>query len=243
MYLCAKIVTKRRNNTMMVFENIPHVERKIFKRTTMNEIALFFTFDAIDIAERREQMTGMIADFGLSVLSLEGKTENEAFVYIDQDVVVTFVSSGVLVNVPTIKYRDFHTTEPVWKRLSQLMLSLNLNTLVWTFTKGNRLLFTRQLDDEAKQKVLSICLSEAMLKAMGSERVYVEESIDKRRTFTCRYGYEAFKDRTALSLKTMITTQNYKPESLLQEVMETNDLMFDVWFWAASEELKTMMDK
>ena len=46
MYLCAKIVTKRRNNTMMVFENIPHVERKIFKRTTMNEIALFFTFDA-----------------------------------------------------------------------------------------------------------------------------------------------------------------------------------------------------
>lgn len=41
----------------------------------------------------------------------------------------------------------------------------------------------------------------------------------------------------------MITTQNYKPESLLQEVMETNDLMFDVWFWAASDELKQMMDK
>jgi len=228
---------------MRIFENIPHVERKIFKRTTMNEIALFFTFDAIDIAERREQMAGLIAGFGLSVISLEGKTESDAFVYIDEDVVVTFVSSGVLVNVPTIKYRDFHTTQPVWKRLSQLMQSLNLNTLVWTFTKGNRLLFVRQLDDDTKKNVLKICFSEAVLSAMGSERVYVEDSIDKRRTFTCRYGFEAFKDKTALSLKTMITTQNYKPESLLQEVMETNDLMFDVWFWAASDELKQMMDK
>ena len=33
------------------------------------------------------------------------------------------------------------------------------------------------------------------------------------------------------------------PDNLLQEVMDTNDLMFDVWFWTASEDLKTVMDK
>lgn len=36
----------------------------------------------------------------------------------------------------------------------------------------------------------------------------------------------------------MITTRSYSPENLVSEVMETNKLMFDAWYWAAGEELK-----
>ena len=122
-------------------------------------------------------------------------------------------------------------------------MALNLNTMEWTFTKGNRLVFTYQLDETAKQTVLKIAFSEAMLAVMDKERVFVEESSDKKRTLTCRYGFEAYKDKTALSLKTMITTRSYSPEIMVKEVMETNELMFDAWFWAAGEELKKMMDK
>lgn len=228
---------------MQVFEHIPHVERHIYKRTTMNEIVLFFTFDVISISERKDQILKLLSEYGLTIMPTSEKEEGDMLVYVDDGVIVTFVSSGVIVNIPSFKYRNFLKTEKVWERLSRIMLALNLNTMVWTFTKGNRLVFTYQLDETAKQTVLKIAFSEAMLAVMDKERVFVEESNDKKRTLTCRYGFEAFKDKTALSLKTMITTRSYSPENLVKEVMDTNELMFDAWYWAAGEELKKMMDK
>jgi len=228
---------------MQVFRNIPHIDRHIYKRTTMNEIVLFFTYDVISIKERRDQIVNAVKQFDLTILSTPDNVSHEMVVYIDGDIVVSFMSSGVLVNIPSAKYRDFHSSTDMWERLSKIMQALRLNTLVWTFTKGNRLVFTNQLDDSNKQSVLKMVFSAKILEAMGADRIYVEESIDKKRIMTCRYGFEAFKDKTALSLKTMITTQSYDPENLLQMVMETNDLMFDVWYWTASEDLKKVMDK
>lgn len=227
---------------MIVFQNIPHTERRIYKRTTMNEIVLFFTYDVISIKERRDQIVGEVKKFNLTVLSTPENIGQDMVVYIDGDVMVSFVSSGVMVNIPAAKYRDFRKTQELWKRLSVIMQALKLNTLVWTFTKGNRLVFTQQLDDGNKDSVLKLVFSDQMLKAVDKDKIYVEESVDHTRVVTCRYGFEAFKDKTALSLKTMITTRSYNPDRLLQEVMETNNLMFDVWYWTAGEELKKMMD-
>lgn len=228
---------------MQVFEHIPHVQRHIYKRTTMNEIVLFFTFDAISISERKDQIKDETSKQGLVILPSAQNTVEEFVAYMDGDVIVSFISSGVIVNIPSSKYRDFEKTKGVWERLSKIMMAINLNTIVWTFTKGNRLVFTNQLDETAKQKVLKIVFSEAMLAVMDNERIFVEESNDQKRTLTCRYGYEAFKDKTALSLKTMITTRSYSPENLVSDVMETNELMFDAWYWATGDELKKMMDK
>lgn len=229
--------------TMPVFRNIPHVERHIYKRTTMNEIVLFFTYDVISIKEKRDQILSILKQNKLIALSSPENTAQDTIVYLDGDIVISFVSSGVLVNIPASKYRDFHETKGMWIRLGKLLQELNLNTLVWTFTKGNRLVFTNQLDEKDKQEMLKMVFSDNLIKAVGNDRIYVEESIDKKRIVTCRYGFEAYKDKTALSLKTMITTLSYKPENLLQEVFETNDLMFDVWYWTAGEDLKTVMDK
>ncbi len=228
---------------MQIFEHIPHVKRHVYKRTTMNEIVLFFTYDVISISERKDQILKLLSEYGLTIMPTSKKEGEDMLVYVDDGVIVTFVSSGVIVNIPSFKYRNFLKTEKIWERLSQIMLALNLNTMVWTFTKGNRLVFTYQLDESAKQTVLKIAFSEAMLAVMDKERVFVEESNDKKRTLTCRYGFEAFKDKTALSLKTMITTRSYSPENLVREVMDTNELMFDAWYWAAGEDLKKMMDK
>ena len=228
---------------MQIFEHIPHVKRHVYKRTTMNEIVLFFTYDVISISERKDQILKLLSEYGLTTMPTSKKEGEDMLVYVDDGVIVTFVSSGVIVNIPSFKYRNFLKTEKIWERLSQIMLALNLNTMVWTFTKGNRLVFTYQLDESAKQTVLKIAFSEAMLAVMDKERVFVEESNDKKRTLTCRYGFEAFKDKTALSLKTMITTRSYSPENLVREVMDTNELMFDAWYWAAGEDLKKMMDK
>ena len=228
---------------MQIFEHIPHVKRHVYKRTTMNEIVLFFTYDVISISERKDQILKLLSEYGLTTMPTSKKEGEDMLVYVDDGVIVTFVSSGVIVNIPSFKYRNFLKTEKIWERLSQIMLALNLNTMVWTFTKDNRLVFTYQLDESAKQTVLKIAFSEAMLAVMDKERVFVEESNDKKRTLTCRYGFEAFKDKTALSLKTMITTRSYSPENLVREVMDTNELMFDAWYWAAGEDLKKMMDK
>lgn len=227
---------------MTVFDGIPHVERRKYRRTTMNEEVLFFTFNPILLQEMEEKITSLALDLGMQQLP-QTKNEENMLAFIDDGIYVSFLNYGIFVNIPTSKYRDFDTTDKVWTHLSKIMSDLNLNPMVWTFTKGNRLVFTKQLDEKTKNSVSEVVFSKEALEKMGTERIYVEESKDKMRTVTCRYGFDMFKDRTALNMKTMITTQSYSPENLLSEVKETNNLMFSVWFWAVNDRLKEVMDK
>ena len=93
-----------------------------------------------------------------------------------------------------------------------------------------------------KGQVNQLILSRGLLE-LSKNNIYVEESIDKTKVFTCRYGWDKFGEKDSLGLKTMIAFQTYNLENLKGQVFEANELMFDVWDWSVSVEIKKFMDK
>lgn len=227
------------------FKNIPHVRRKVFSRTSMNEILLFFTYTPISLVNSQETLMGVLKKMGLTVsrLQLNSNGEKDDLVeYQDQDVTVSLTNAGVLVNIPVTKYRDFTSTEFVWNHLEQALQTLHVNPIIWSFSKGNRFVFAKPVTEESKKSLLTLILSEDLLKQTQDKGIFVVESDDRTCVFSCRYGFEKYKEQDALSLKTMISSQSYEVKGLSRQVMEMNELMFDVWHWAMSPALLKFME-
>lgn len=227
------------------FKNIQHVGRKVFARTSMNEIIVFFTYAPISLVNTQEALTGVLKGMGLTIsrLQLNSNGENNDLVeYQDQDVTVSLTNAGVLVNIPVTKYRDFTSTEFVWNHLEQVLQTLHVNPIIWSFSKGNRFVFAKPVTEESKKNLLTLILSEDLLKQAQDKGIFVVESDDRTCVFSCRYGFEKYKEQDALSLKTMISSQSYEVKGLTRQVMEMNELMFDVWHWTMSPALLKFMD-
>ena len=227
------------------FKNIPHVGRKVFARTSMNEILVFFTYTPISLVNNQEALTRVLKEMELTMSRLQLNSNGEKddlMEYQDQDVTVSLTNAGVLVNIPVTKYRDFTTTEFVWNHLEQALQTLHVNPIIWSFTKGNRFVFAKPVSEESKKSLLSLILSEELLKQTQDKGIFVVESDDRTCVFSCRYGFEKYGEQDALSLKTMISSQSYNVKGLTRQVMEMNELMFDVWHWAMSPAILKFMD-
>jgi len=229
----------------ITFKNIPHVERKVFRRTSMNEILVFFAYAPVSLVSSKDAVENYLKSIGLKfsrwqLNSNEGK--EDSLEYQDQDVTVSLTSAGALVNIPVTKYRDFTRTGFVWEHLEQALLTLHVNPIVWSFSKGNKFIFTKPVTEDAKDKLLELILSEELRTMSGGKGIFVEESIEKNCVFSCRYGFEKYKDSDALSLKTMITSSNYQVKNLCDQVMAMNELMFDVWHWCMSQRMLEFMN-
>lgn len=227
------------------FKNIPDVERKVYKRTSMNEILLFFTYTPISLVNNRNVLENELKAMELSISRLQlnsNEGKDDLIEYQDGDVTVSLTNVGVLVNIPVTRYRDFTTTEFVWNHLEQVLRVLHVNPIIWSFSKGNRFVFAKPVAEEAKKSLLSVILSEELLKQSNDKGVYVVESDDRTCVFSCRYGFEKYKEQDALSLKTMISSQSYEVNGLTKQVMAMNELMFDVWHWTMSPALLKFMD-
>ena len=224
---------------MTVFEHIPHVERKIFKRTFMNEISLLFTYSPLKMSEICEEIERISISMGMSVVT-KGDT---LLILKDKDALVTWTANAVLVSIPSSEYKDFETTGFVWDHLSVILKSIDVNPIVWSFTKGNRMVFAKAIDEEKKDEIFKIVLSDDLIENGGDKHFYVEESKDKTCVLTCRYGLEKYNGKDSLSLKTMITSQAYAIDGLKEQVFGVNELMYDSWYWCMSEDMFSLMDK
>lgn len=223
---------------MTVFEHIPHVERKIFKRTFMNEISLLFTYSPLKMSEVCGGIERISVSMGMSVVT---KTDT-LFVLKDKDALVSWTANAVLVSIPSSEYKDFATTDFVWDHLSVILKSMDVNPIVWSFTKGNRMVFAKAIDVEKKNEVYKIVLSDVLIANGGDKHFYVEESKDKTCVLTCRYGLEKYNGRDSLSLKTMITSQAYAIDGLKEQVFRVNELMYDSWHWCMNESVFSLMN-
>ena len=228
-----------------VFGHIPHVERKVFRRTTMNEISLFFTYAPLSLANKFKELQGLDLDFGaIQIQSNNAEIgQGELITYKDKDVDVTLLSTGILVNVPTSEYRDFETTVFAWDRLEHIMGVMNVEPMAWVFTKGNRFVFTQPLTEEMQRKeAIKMIFSEEYLSLASANSLFFEESTDKTRLFSCRYGFEKYSGKDALGLKFMIASQRYSLNELCAQVMETNKLLFDGWHWVMNRKMLEFLD-
>ena len=229
-----------------VFEHIPHVERKVFKRTTMNEISVFFTFAPLSLASKFKDLQALDLDFGAILIQSDNTdiSKGELITYKDKDIAVSLLSTGILVNVPTTDYRDFETTAFAWNRVEDVMKALDIEPAAWVFTKGNRFVFTQPLKEEAqKDEALKMILSEDYLSLASTNRLFFEDSTDKTRLFSCRYEFEKFNGKDALGLKFMIASQSYSANGLCEQVMATNTLLFDGWHWVMNDKMLDFLDK
>lgn len=227
------------------FKNIPHVGRKVYRRTSMNEILVFFTYSPVSLVNCQDVLAAKLKEMGLTIsrLQLNGNGEKDDLMeYQDQDVTVSLTNAGALVNIPVTKYRDFTSTGFVWNHLEEALLALHVNPIIWSFSKGNRFVFAKPVAEDSKRSLLSLVLSEDLLNQAQGKGIFVVESDDQTCVFSCRYGFEKYKEQDALSLKTMISSQSYEVKGLTKQVMEMNELMFDVWHWAMSPAMLKFMD-
>jgi len=226
-----------------VFENIPHVERHVYKRTFMNEISLFFSYDSIDLDITSEVMARLGSSADIQIDNITDENGIKAITVKDKDALFTFTSRALFVSLPSRKYVDFTTTESLWDDVESWLKKLEIKPFVWSFTKGNRWVFTKPISPEQKAEVFRNVLSEKLLRKSDENHIYVEEAIDKSCVFTCRYSMEKVNGRDSLSMKTMITSQSYSTDNLCEQVFHVNKLMFDVWNWCVSDSIKELMNK
>lgn len=223
---------------MTFFEHIPHVERMIYKRTFMNEISLLFTYNPLKISDICGEIERTGISMGMSVVS----KEDDLLVLKDKDAFLTWTASAVLVSLPSSEYKDFTTTGFVWEHLSVMLKSVDVNPIVWSFTKGNRMVFAKAIDEEKRNEIFNIVLSNSLIASSGDKHFYVEESQDKSCVLTCRYGLEKYNGKDSLSLKIMIASQTYAIEGLKEQVFGVNEMMYDCWHWCMSEKMLSLMN-
>lgn len=234
-------MTQKQIVKMAVFKNIPHVDRVIYGRTFMNEISLLFTYNPIklDIASEVIARVAQPLGFQIDVITKEdGKT---AVIVRDKKATISFTPNAVLVSLPTQEYADFTTTGLLWKDVEILLKELEVCPVVWSFTKGNRWIFSKALSREQEMDVYKVIFSEKLLENTTGNHIYVEESVDKSCVLTCRYGIEKINEKDSVGLKTMIASQSYTLDNLCEQVFSVNELMFDVWNWCINNSIKQLM--
>lgn len=225
---------------MATFSNIEHKKRKMFNRTFMNEIVLFFTYNPIDITNVEKDITTLLPSIDCSFCA--EKSNKELLIYEDGDAIITFTSIGVLVSIPSKEYRDFTKTSPIWIHLEAVMRHIGISPITWNFTKGNRFVFNKPISEEQYEDAYKLILSDNLL-SHSSNNMFVKESDDKSCVFTCRFGMEKFQGKDSLGLKTMIISQSYSLEGLSDQVIERNNDMYDCWYWCMSKDIISLMDR
>ena len=225
---------------MATFSNIEHKERKMFNRTFMNEIVLFFTYNPIDLTNVVEDITTMLPSIGCTFVA--GKSNKDNLIYKDGDAIITFTPIGVLVSIPSKEYRDFTKTIPIWNHLEAVMKYIGINPITWNFTKGNRFVFNKPISEAQYEDAYKLILSDNLL-SHSNNNMLDKESDDKSCVFTCRFGMEKFQGKDSLGLKTMIISQSYSLEGLSDQVIERNKDMFDCWYWCMSKDILSLMDR
>lgn len=223
---------------MISFENIPHVAREVYVRTFMNEISLLFTFSQIDLNAIREDLLSYASLLGLSQIH---KEDDGCIILNDNNSRVTFTSSAVLVSLPSKEYSDFCNTSDIWSHLEMMLNHIGVSPIVWSFTKGNRWAFNKAVAPENEQSVFKLVLSENLISSTDENHLFVRESTDKTCVVTCRFGMERTGAKDSLNLKIMIASQSYSLNGLCDRIFAMNELMFDVWSWAVSEDIKNFM--
>lgn len=225
---------------MTVFENIPHVCRKVYERTFMNEISLLFTYNTIKLDIASEVIAHLALDIDIEDINRDGG--KEAILVKDKNALITFTPNAVLVSLPTREYMDFTNTEFLWNDVEKILRELEVCPIVWSFTKGNRWVFNKAILQGQENEVFKLVLSENLLKNTAENHIYVEEATDNSCIFTCRYGIEKVNEKDSVGMKTMITSRSYTVENLCSQVLLVNELMFDVWHWCVSDSVKELMN-
>lgn len=225
---------------MATFPNINHVERKMFNRTFMNEIVLFFTYNQINLATVEEDITTILPSIECTFCPEKSSKDN--IIYTDKDAIITFTPIGVLASIPSKEYRDFSKTTSIWNHLETVMKHIGINPLTWTFTKGNRFVFNKPISAEQYNDVYKLILSDSLISLSNDSHMLVLESEDQSCVFTCRYGMEKFQGKDSLGMKTMIVSQAYSIEGLADQVQKRNEDMFDCWYWCMSEKTLSIMN-
>lgn len=227
---------------MKTFEHIPHMERKIYKRTFMNEIALYFTYEQVNLKEVGEGICQCGKALGIEVVPNDRGNEDILSLK-DGNAIITFTSSGVLVSLPSREYQDFEKTGFIWEHLEALLTESKAVPLSWSFTKGNRWVFNKPIAPKMTDHVYKVVLSKELLENTVDKHFYIESSIDNSHVFTCRYGLEKINGKDSVGLKTMIVSLSYSLNNLKEQIFDVNELMFDVWSWSVSEDVKQLMQK
>ena len=225
---------------MATFPNINHEKRKMFVRTFMNEVVLFFTYDQIDLETVREDIITLLPSIECTFCPEKSSKDN--IIYTDKDAIITFTTIGVLVSIPSKEYRDFSTTTSIWNHLESVMKHIGVNPLTWTFTKGNRFVFNKPILKEQYEQVYKLILSDSLISNVNDKNMFVLESEDQTCVFTCRFGMEKFQEKDSLGLKTMIVSQAYSVEGLADQVLQRNNDMYDCWYWCMSEKTLSIMN-
>lgn len=223
---------------MANFNKIQHINRKIYERTFMNEIILFFTYNQIDIDNVREDIVKLLPSENCIVRS----PDKDKFIYKFENSIITFTSAGVLISIPSKEYNDFCSTSDIWEHLEKVFKTIGISPMIWSFTKGNRFVFNKPIPENKYDEVYKLVLSENLINDSNENHVFVEESDDKKCVFTCRYGMEKINDKDCLSLKTMIVSQSYIVSDLKKQIIKRNDDMFDCWHWCMSENTLNLME-
>ena len=226
---------------MATFPNIEHVKRKMFNRTFMNEIVLFFTYNQINFATIREDITTALSSVECSS-SIE-EPSKDCIIYTDNDAIITITPIGILVSIPSKEYKDFSQTTSIWNHLEAVMKHIGVNPLTWTFTKGNRFVFNRPIPEEQYNDVYKLILSDKLISSSNDNHMLVLESEDQSCAFTCRFSMDKFQGKDSLGLKTMIISQSYAIDGLAEQILRRNEDMFDCWHWCMSKNTLSLMNQ
>lgn len=233
---------------VQIFGHIPHTQRKVFQRTTMKDIFLFFLYEPVLLHQKAAKIKDYLKQFRIETTgnaedsSLEDNNR-VALMYSDSGVSVNVLANGILVNVPAKDYRDFTLTSPVWEHIESILKIMGATPTSWAFLKTNRFQFVQTIKEKDKESVLKLVLSPSMLNELGGNNVFAEESNDKNRFFSFQYQFEQDNGKDTLSLKYMIATRNYISDNLCRQVLETNEMMFDGWHWSMSPAILEFLDK
>ena len=223
---------------MQTFDNIPHVQRKIYERTFMNEIVLFFSYEKIDSVSIGEGFAAFLNERGVNI-----SIHNEGIVvYKFKDAAISITTVGTLLSIPSREYKDFSKTKEIWEHVEDVLSKLCVIPVAWAFTKGNRFVFSKPISEEKHKDVFNLILSKDLLDASNEKQFYVKESIDHTCVFSCRYGIDKVQDKDCLSLKIMITSVAYSLDEFMKQIFNRNEDMFDCWRWCINENAIAMME-
>lgn len=225
---------------MVSFRDIQHIERHVYRRTFMNEIVLFFTYDNADVKSKFPVVKQLLEKQGCKEFT---ESNENVLAYEDNKALLTLTSTGVMVNIPAKEYTDFNNTAVVWEHLGCVLKKMCVATGAWTFMKGNRFAFGKPVPEEKYQDVYKLVLSENLIRESGDKKMCMIPSDDKTCVFSCRYGMEKVNGNDALILKTMLIMGSYECRNLAEQVLARNNDMFDCWHWCVSSDIISIMEK
>ena len=224
---------------MALFKNIPHISRKVYAHTFLNEIVLFFAYNPVKMGVVGNDIMPFLSERGYYTITR--KTGN-VLICRDGNAIVTFMSSGVLVSIPSKEYHDFTTTGCVWEHLEEVLNRISVEPMVWTFSKSNRFIFNTPIRQNEQDAVFKLVLSKELIECSADNHLYVSESEDKTCVFSCQYVLGHMEDKDSLVVKNMLLSSSYSLSNLKEQVMSRNDDMFDCWHWCMSENVLQLMD-